>query len=584
MSHRTSTYDNATGYEHFAPVRSPGHSDKPEKRDKITDAELLVLPKFNYDIGTREDFERKFKDLIRRLRLTFLVWNVMEAVSQMVSREEGVKGYGTHAASKLFSPRDLGGTARGRGDDLVPEACGMYVDVGNDVEVSRETVPFMVVREDPRGPVPVNRNVTRGAMRTPVYEEAPSAFRPFSVQGGRATQRTPPNESEHGDEYVIQRGHRRNPRVEENVMYSEREYDGEGDEDVDDWSDRSQRSNSHRSSQTSRTRDSLGSGWRESYPSIGSLGSRSPNWSSSSSSAHSDPADAKHAGRPTVGVGRSPLSNAGSRRGNHPRGSFDTGPPNDSNTFMARQQQESQYYQMAAMQEAMLGMQQQLQQHKLIMQQQGALALSQNDQHLSAPIIQEKWVLDARKKIDFTPMARWKYPDNHHVAGRGENEWEQTIRARLWSHMIKQLPIELYKDLTEGDVAGAYDRICTVGKPSAIAQSMQLRNKLTKVASKQNKANKPLLGWLQEVFDVMQDLHTLNDAVSVKEVRQYLYAAFEDDPKYADFIKDLTRNPHMGVAQMRACLVAVATVKKDLVADLKVTNRWHGMPDNRKRS
>ena len=67
----------------------------------------------------------------------------------------------------------------------------------------------------------------------------------------------------------------------------------------------------------------------------------------------------------------------------------------------------------------------------------------------------------------------------------------------------------------------------------------------------------------------MQDLHTLNDAVSVKEVRQYLYAAFEDDPKYADFIKDLTRNPHMEVSQMRACLVAVATVKKDLVDDAK---------------
>ena len=50
MSHRTSTYDNATGYEHFAPVRSPGHSDKPEKRDKITDTELLVLPIFAYDI------------------------------------------------------------------------------------------------------------------------------------------------------------------------------------------------------------------------------------------------------------------------------------------------------------------------------------------------------------------------------------------------------------------------------------------------------------------------------------------------------------------------------------------------------
>ena len=147
---------------------------------------------------------------------------------------------------------------------------------------------------------------------------------------------------------------------------------------------------------------------------------------------------------------------------------------------------ESQHYQMAAMQEAMLAMQQQnqllmQQQNQLMMQQQGAL----NTQHLSIPIIQERWVLDERKKFDFTPMTRWKYPDTHHEIGRGENEWEQTVRARLWSHMIKQLPIELYKDLLEGDVAGAYDRICTVGKPNAIAQSMQLCDKLTKVASKQ---------------------------------------------------------------------------------------------------
>ena len=337
MSNRSSTYRYATGYEPKAPARSPGHSDKPEKRDKITDAELFVLTKFDYDLGTREDFERKFKDLIKRLRLTFLIWNVMEAMSQVISREEGVEGYGTHGASKLFSPRDLGGTARGRGGDQVPEACGMYVNVGNNVEVSKESVPFMVAREVSKETVPVNRNVTRGAMRTPVYEEAPSAFRPFSVQGRRDIQRTTSNGSEHDDEYVIQRSHRRHPVVEDDVKYSGREYDGEGDEDVDDRSDRSQRSgNSLRSNQTRRSRDSLDSGWGESYSSI-SLDSRSPNWSSRSSSGLSDPADAGHVGRPPERGGMTSVSISGSRRGTtQPRNSFDTGSPSDSDTSMSR--------------------------------------------------------------------------------------------------------------------------------------------------------------------------------------------------------------------------------------------------------
>ena len=275
MSNRSSTYRYATGYEPKAPVRSPSHSDRPEKRDKITDAELLVLPKFDYDLGTREDFERKFKDLIKRLRLTFLMLNVMEAVSQMLSKEEGVKGYGTHGASKLFSPRDLRGTARGRGEDLVPEACGMYVDVGHNVEVSKETVPFKIAREGPSGPVPVDRSVTRSATRTPAYEEAPSALRPFSVQRRRFMQRAVPSESENDDDYVIQQSHRQDQR-RDNIIYSEREYDGGGDEDVEYQSDRSQRSAyTHRSSQT-KSQDSLNSGRRESYLSVGSLDSRSP--------------------------------------------------------------------------------------------------------------------------------------------------------------------------------------------------------------------------------------------------------------------------------------------------------------------
>ncbi len=48
-----------------------------ERCGKITDVELLVLPKFRYELTKREDFEQSSKDVIRRHLLDFLIWNMM---------------------------------------------------------------------------------------------------------------------------------------------------------------------------------------------------------------------------------------------------------------------------------------------------------------------------------------------------------------------------------------------------------------------------------------------------------------------------------------------------------------------------
>ena len=57
-------------------------------------------------------------------------------------------------------------------------------------------------------------------------------------------------------------------------------------------------------------------------------------------------------------------------------------------------------------------------------------------------------------------------------------------------------------------------------------------------------------------------------------MRQYVYAALEVDPRYADFVRDLAKYPDTSIVAMRAALVNLATIKKDLVdadiADLKV--------------
>ena len=136
------------------------------------------------------------------------------------------------------------------------------------------------------------------------------------------------------------------------------------------------------------------------------------------------------------------------------------------------------------------------------------------------------------------------------------------------------LPPELHRELQDGDVRGVYESLLVIDKPPAIVQQMALQAKLAFVGSPQGKHGKALLPWLSELFQVMEDLHTLKDSVTEKEVRQYIYAALEADHRYADFIRDLAKYPDMSIRNIRAALVNLATLKKDLVdgdiAGLKV--------------
>ena len=96
---------------------------------------------------------------------------------------------------------------------------------------------------------------------------------------------------------------------------------------------------------------------------------------------------------------------------------------------------------------------------------------------------------------------------------------------------------------------------------------MALRAKLQVIGSPQGKHGKPLLPWLDELFQVIEDLHTLRDPATEKEVRQYLYAALKVDLRYADFVRDATEFPDMSIVDMRTLLAAV---NEALVAEVKV--------------
>ena len=100
--------DYSTGYETYVQLkprretrRKPTKARR-ETRGRLTDAELLVLPPFGYDLLSRERFDKSFKDVIRRHRLEFLIYNKVVGGQQHVQSK--------HVAPQklnLFSPKDM---------------------------------------------------------------------------------------------------------------------------------------------------------------------------------------------------------------------------------------------------------------------------------------------------------------------------------------------------------------------------------------------------------------------------------------------------------------------------------------------
>ena len=115
----------------------------------------------------------------------------------------------------------------------------------------------------------------------------------------------------------------------------------------------------------------------------------------------------------------------------------------------------------------------------------------------------ERWVVDAKLLSDFPAIPIWQIPK----AELGD-EWHQGVRACFWAHLLTVLPAELHKELEDGDVRGAYECLLVIDKPSAIVQTLALRVKLAVVGSPHGKDGRALLPWLNELFQVMKDLHS----------------------------------------------------------------------------
>ena len=67
----------STGYGSYVKPRI-------ETRAKLTDAELLVLPPFGYDLLSQEKFDKAFVGVVRRNRLEYLIYNVVAGGREQV--------------------------------------------------------------------------------------------------------------------------------------------------------------------------------------------------------------------------------------------------------------------------------------------------------------------------------------------------------------------------------------------------------------------------------------------------------------------------------------------------------------------
>ena len=100
--------DYSTGYETCVKkqprreTRRKPTNTKRETRGRLTDAELLVLPPFGYDLPSRNRFEKAFVDVIRMRRLEFLIFNKV-----VVGESKQVVKPVTPAKLHLFSPKDM---------------------------------------------------------------------------------------------------------------------------------------------------------------------------------------------------------------------------------------------------------------------------------------------------------------------------------------------------------------------------------------------------------------------------------------------------------------------------------------------
>jgi hypothetical protein len=111
------------------------------------------------------------------------------------------------------------------------------------------------------------------------------------------------------------------------------------------------------------------------------------------------------------------------------------------------------------------------------------------------------------------------------LEARWEYSWESMLRSRTWVYLTKKLPKEMWKSLPEGDIRGCYKNMINFNSDDANSQVVELTSKALKFA----KGSRPMTAWLDEYYDIIDQLDTLRAPLSVNSVRAVILDSLKGD-------------------------------------------------------
>ena len=189
--------------------------------------------------------------------------------------------------------------------------------------------------------------------------------------------------------------------------------------------------------------------------------------------------------------------------------------------------------------------------------------------HIEGACGVEPWVKKAMLEDDLRQTHNWWYVEKN----RWENKHESLLRNRIYHHLISQIPPELYSQIENGDVRSVYYNIATMGARESAEQVLSLERELLTMT----KHGKPMANWLDMLYTVFKQPSILGQPRTVAQIRLLIFENLSDDKRYNDVVRDLKRNSHWSMVQIRTALEAQATECGDLLVS-PVHN-----PDNREQ-
>ena len=124
--------------------------------------------------------------------------------------------------------------------------------------------------------------------------------------------------------------------------------------------------------------------------------------------------------------------------------------------------------------------------------------------------------------------------------------------APIWVYLTKKLPKEMWKSLPEGDIRGCYKNMINFNSDDANSQVVELTSKALKFA----KGSRPMTSWLDEYYDIMDQLETLRAPLSMNSVRAVILDSLKGDQRYTDALRDLKRNPSWQLPRIYASVLS----------------------------